>query len=118
MDIIKALSQQFSKFLVEIKSFLIELSIHKPTGSSLTFQIKEDKTEHFDGVIKPSFYNAGNVPVKVDGFPINPGVLIHWDYPFVFVNKTVKIQFIPDPNITDPKQLLYISWGSYHTNKY
>lgn len=117
MDIIKALAQQFSKFLVEIKSFLNELSLSKPTGSSLTFPITEDTTEHFDGVIKPSFYNAGNVPVEVDGFPIKPGVLIHWDYPFVYVGKTVKIKFNPD-GVTDPNQLLYISWGSYHTNKY
>lgn len=113
MDIFKA----FNDFFLKLRTFLLELRSNPLTGSCLAIPYTKNTVEHFDGVIKPSFYNAGNVPVEVDGIVIEPKVLLHWDYPFVITGKTVKIRFIPE-GIDQPTQRLIISYGTYHTNKH
>lgn len=117
MDILKAFTEAFNDFFLKLRGLLLDLKSNPLTGSCLSIVYTKNEKEHFDGVIKPSFFNAGNVPVEVDKVVLQPGVLLHWDYPFVITGKSVDIKFLPD-GISNPNQKLIVSYGSYHTNKH
>lgn len=62
------------------------------------------------GYVSPTFYNAGNTPVRIMITTLQPGEQIALNFVGLLIETTIPIQFLPgtDPN---PHDELHVYWG-------
>lgn len=105
-------------FFTEIKNLLTKLVTYQKTGNLVITHYYVDGHITFEKYYVPSFYNAGNMDVVIEGILIQPGETLYWQpMPFALSNTVIKFRF-QNPAVVPPtkNQDLVVSYGVLHRN--